>query len=75
MIEVRSPSDRWPKVLAKVAEYLNAGVAVVCVLDPDPEQALLFAADRPVRVLQADEELAIPEILGAFRVAVGRFFA
>src|SRR5438552_2349446 len=33
VFEVRSPTDRWRKVLAKVLEYLEAGVSVVCVLD------------------------------------------
>ena len=33
VVEVLSPSDRWPKVLAKVAEYLDAGTTVVLVLD------------------------------------------
>src|SRR5437660_1434888 len=37
VVEVRSPSDRWPKVLAKMTEYLNAGVTVVCVVDPDSQ--------------------------------------
>src|SRR5262249_27419657 len=32
VIEVRSPGDRWPRMLAKVAEYLEAGVLVVIVL-------------------------------------------
>jgi Uma2 family endonuclease len=74
VIEVRSPSDRWPKLLAKVAEYLEAGVRVVVVLDPEPETAHLFFADRPARVLAADEEWAVPELLGDFRVPVRRFF-
>jgi Uma2 family endonuclease len=26
IVEARSPSDSWPKILTKVAEYLNAGV-------------------------------------------------
>ena len=35
VVEVISPSDRWPKVLAKVAESLEAGVSAVAVLDPE----------------------------------------
>ena len=35
VVEVLSPSDRWPKVLAKVAEYLDAGTTVVLVLDDE----------------------------------------
>ena len=75
VFEVRSPGDRWAAVLAKVAEYLNAGVAVVCVLDPEPETAHLFFADRPALVRTADEEWAVPELRGDFRVPVRRFFA
>ena len=30
VIEVKSVFDRWSKLLGKVAEYLDAGVAVVC---------------------------------------------
>jgi Uma2 family endonuclease len=33
VFEVRSPTDRWGKMYAKVSEYLAAGVSVVCVLD------------------------------------------
>ena len=74
VIEVRSPSDRWPKVLAKVAEYLEAGVLVVVVLDPEPQMVHLYYADRPARILGPDDELTLPEVLGDFRVAVRRFF-
>lgn len=74
VVEVRSPSDRWSKVLAKVADYLEAGVRVVVVLDPDPETAHLLHADQPVRVLAADDELTLPGVLGGFRVPVRRFF-
>jgi Uma2 family endonuclease len=75
VFEVRSPNDRWPKVLAKVAEYLGAGVTVVCVLDPDSETLHVYHSDELPRTLHGDDELALPEILGDFRVAVRRFFA
>jgi Uma2 family endonuclease len=75
VFEMLSPDDRWRKVLTKVAEYLNAGVAVVCVLDPDSETVYVYDGDRPARELRGDEELVLPELLGDFRVAVRRFFA
>jgi Uma2 family endonuclease len=74
VVEVRSPSDRWPKILAKVAEYLNAGVLAVVVLDDDSRTALLSMVDQPPRRLGPDDELAIPEILPGFAVSVRRFF-
>jgi len=74
VVEVRSPGDRWPRVLAKVAEYLDAGVVVVCVLDPETGSARLFHADGAVRTPGPDDELTIPEVLGDFRVPLRRFF-
>jgi Uma2 family endonuclease len=74
VFEVRSPSDRWPQVLAKVAEYLEAGVLIVVVLDDERRSAHVFGADGTNRMLGADDELKLPDLLGEFRVAVGRFF-
>jgi Uma2 family endonuclease len=73
IVEVRSKSDRWPRVLAKVAEYLDAGVGVVVVLDDEQSTAHLFTADRN-QVLGSADELTFPEILPGFAVAVRRFF-
>jgi Uma2 family endonuclease len=74
VVEVLSPSDRWPKVFGKVAEYLDAGTTVVLVLDDQRRVAQLFRADGTTRLLDADDELTIPDLLGDFRVRVGRFF-
>ncbi len=73
IIEVLSPDDRWPKVLAKVAEYLNAGVGVVGVLDPVRRTLHLYEGDQPVRILSENDELSLPGLLGDFRVAIHRF--
>jgi Uma2 family endonuclease len=74
VVEVLSPNDRWPKVLAKVAEYLDAGTTVVLVLDDQRRLAHLYRADGAMRMLGPHEELTIPDIFGDFQVRVGRFF-
>ena len=74
VIEVRSPSDRWRDILAKVAEYLEAGVLVVCVLDPESRAAHLYYPDQPNRTLGPDDELTFPECLPGFRVVVRSLF-
>lgn len=61
-------------MLAIVAEYLEAGVQVVCVLDDEPRRADLYYADKPFDTLNTDEQLAIPGVLGDFQVLVGKFF-
>ena len=74
IVEVLSPSDRWPKVLAKVAEYLDAGTTVVLVLDDERRLGHVYSADAAPRLLAAKEELSIPDLLGDFRVRISRFF-
>jgi Uma2 family endonuclease len=74
IVEVLSPSDRWPKVLGKVAEYLDAGTTVVLVLDDQRRMAQLYRADGMTRLLGAADELSIPDLLGEFRVRISRFF-
>ena len=45
-VEVRSAHDHWSEILEKVAEYLRAGVLTVVVLDPEPQTAHVFCAQR-----------------------------
>ncbi len=72
VVEVRSPDDRWADILTKVDEYLQIGVVVV--LDPGPRTAHVFRSDQAPRVLGPDDELTFPDLLGAFRVVVRKFF-
>lgn len=71
VVEVRSPSDRC---LAKVAEYLAAGVLAVLVLDEESQTALLQFPDAMPRLLNVEEELTLPAILPGFAVLVREFF-
>jgi Uma2 family endonuclease len=74
VFEVLSPEDRWRKILAKVSEYLMAGVQAVVVLDPERRKVHVFEGDEPTRVLTDQDELTLPSVLGEFRVPVRLFF-
>jgi Uma2 family endonuclease len=74
VVEVRSSSDRWGDVQKKVAEYLDANVLVVVVLDPERGTAHVFSMDEPPRALSSEDELTLPGLLEGFRVRVGRLF-
>lgn len=74
VFEVRSEDDRWPKVLAKVAEYLNAGVDVVCVLDPKAQTVRVFGADGSDQLFSVEHELVLPAVLPDFCVPIKEFF-
>lgn len=75
VFEVRSPTDRTGDIQIKVGEYLNAGVTVVVVLDPEIEAASVYRQTEsfPQRMHNGDE-LTLPDVLPGFAVPVRRFF-
>ena len=72
--EVRSPSNRWASLVAKGLEYLEAGVKVVVLLDPDTETASVYRMDEIQQILHNGDELTLPDVLPGFSVPVRRFF-
>jgi len=74
VIEVRSPSDRWTHVIAKVAEYLKVGVRVVIVLDPGTATAIVYRPVELQQIFDNGDELKLPDILPRFVVPVRRLF-
>lgn len=74
VFEVRSPSDRTGALLVKVGEYLDAGVKVVCVVDPEKQSVSVHTDDEFARVLSVADELTLPVVFPDFRVPVRAFF-
>jgi Uma2 family endonuclease len=73
-VEVRSPSNSWTALFAKVGEYLNAGVRVVVILDEETETASVYRPGTAQQTLRSDETLTVPEILPGFAMRVGTLF-
>jgi Uma2 family endonuclease len=74
VFEVKSRDDRWAQIHEKVAEYLDAGVRAVCVVDPETQTVAVHHSERPVQSLTAADELTFSDILGDFRVKVAEIF-
>jgi len=74
VVEVRSPSDRWQKILQKVSEYLSAGVSVVVVLDPSTNSANVYRDEGSPQTFGPNDTLTIPDLLPGFSVPIARFF-
>jgi Uma2 family endonuclease len=74
VFEVRSPTERWSRLISNAGEYLEAGVNIVCLLDQVSETVQVYRADELPRTLHADDELHLPDVLGDLRIAVRRFF-
>lgn len=72
--EVRSPSDAWTVVFAKVEDYLGAGVNVVLVLDPETRTVMICRPGPTQTTLKAGDTLTVPDVLPGFAVEVARLF-
>ncbi len=74
-VEVRSPSDRWTVVFAKVVEYLERRCSrAVVVLDPGTATASVYRPDELQQIFDNGDELTLPDVLPGFAVPVKRFF-
>lgn len=69
-IEVLSPSDRPRLVLDKVGEYLQAGVPLVWVVDPDRQRAAVYRSSTDVRHIGIDGSLDGEDVLPGFAVSL-----
>ncbi len=74
VFEVLSPTDRWKDVLTKVAEYLDAGVLCVCVVDPQREVFVLYYPDKPEETLTSNQSFELPWLLPGFSLPLKNVF-
>lgn len=65
-VEIISPGDRPGELLAKVADWLNAGVSVVWVIDSERAEARIYRDDGEVRIIAADGDLDGGVVLPGF---------
>ena len=66
-VEVLSPNDRSRQVLDKVGEYLQAGVHLVWVIDPERRSAAVYRSLTKVRELGPDDFLDGEDVVPGFR--------
>jgi Uma2 family endonuclease len=62
-VEVLSPDDRPAEVLAKVADWLEAGCQLVWVVDPIRRQARVYRADGSESLLTEHDALDGEDVL------------
>lgn len=75
VVEVRSPSERWPDTFGKIVEFLTVGVRVVVLIDPLTRTTTVYSQDDPPAVLKPADTLTLPSVLPGFAVPVAEFFA
>ena len=73
--EVLSPTDRQADALAKVAMYLQAGVQLVWLVDPDSGTVAVFRPDEPIQTFGMKDTLDFGELIPDLQIPVAAIFA
>ena len=74
VVEILSPYDTQQEVREKKNTYLEAGVKVVWILDPDDRIVRVYRPGAKPVLLNEDQELAGEPELPGFRVSVAKLF-
>jgi Uma2 family endonuclease len=72
--EILSPDDRPGEVLAKVGDWLEAGVRLVWVIDPDRGVASVYRADGSVMTVSSDADVGGEAVLPGFSFRLSALF-
>lgn len=75
VVEILSPSDVHEDVVEKIDAYIDCGVKVVWVVDPDYRTVTVYRPDAQPRLYAGDDPIDAEPHLPGFRAAVGAFFA
>jgi Uma2 family endonuclease len=73
-VEVLSPRDNWGKVLRRVTELLQRGVAVVWVVDPENRTATVLLPNQLPQVLEEHDEITGAPAFPDLRFPVAELF-
>jgi Uma2 family endonuclease len=74
-VEVMSPGDSPRQVLDRVGEYLQAGVRLVWVIEPEGRTASVYRTLTDVRTVDENGSLEATDVLPGFRCALSELLA
>src|SRR5262249_51391545 len=73
-VEVLSPNDRADRTQRKITDYLNTGVELVWVVDPEDRTVTVYRPTNGPQVLHEQDEVSGEDVLPGFRCLVVDFF-
>jgi Uma2 family endonuclease len=74
-VEILSPSDTQEDIHEKVDSYLQAGVALVWVIDPHDRTVTIYSPGSEPELVNVRQELSGEPHLTGFRVPAAQLFA
>ncbi|MBC8171418.1 MAG: Uma2 family endonuclease [Anaerolineae bacterium] len=74
-VEIVSPNDKFTEVNSKVKLYLQDGVKLVWIIDPQLREIMIYTPNsQQTTILTADDRLSGGNVLPDFEVAVANLF-
>jgi len=73
VIELRSPTDDLALLRSKMQEYMDAGVRLGWMFNPQDQQVEIYRQGQPKEVRQLPTQLAGEDVLPGFVLSVKRF--
>jgi Uma2 family endonuclease len=73
VMELRSPTDDLELLRAKMQEYMDSGVRLAWMFNPQEQQVEIYRQGQPVEVRELPTKLSGEEVLPGFSLAVKRF--
>jgi Uma2 family endonuclease len=74
IVEVVSPSDHYSRVQRKVREYLQRGVRMIWVVDPEDRSVTVYRSHQQVAILEENATLSGEDVLPGFTCPVAELF-
>jgi Uma2 family endonuclease len=74
-IESVSPNDTVLELEEKIEEYLQAGVRLIWVINPDLRTVKIYRPGRPIQEVRSGDELSGEDVVPGFSCQVSDLFA
>lgn len=72
--EVISPNDFYSDVMRRIFDFMEAGVPLIWVIDPDSRSVLVYRADGSVSLLHEQDQLSGESVLKDFTCQISELF-
>lgn len=73
-IEVRSPSDELQPLQEKMREYIDCGVRLGWLIEPQTRRVEIYRANGTVEILDEPEQISGENVLPEFLFSTARIF-
>ena len=73
VMELRSPTDDLEILRAKMQEYMDGGVRLAWMFNPQDQQVEIYRQGQPIEVRELPTELSGEDVLPGFVMSAGQF--